>query len=677
MHANRVRRTKSQRYFHLALAVCLVVILATAGAIQLYRAGTTGNRSPAAGATAHGKQVCGRSILDSPYSYHGAPGSYPSGKKGLPTYGTPGSDFPDDTAGIVLPTGTRDYPSYDLRPDTVYYLLPGTYTGSIMADRNDAFVGGRYHGRRTVLSGNYAATKAWAIDSNVSAGDQPDVKIEYLTIEKFAPGGNAAAINQESNTRWTIRYNTVTLNVPGAGVILGADNVLQFNCLTLNGQYGFQAVATNPWGKDSLTGGPYDLTVKDNEISYNDTCDFSGTLTNRSIGWSGHDPVPAPYRNPRCGKVTPDGNQGGFKLWQTDGVTIKGNYIHDNWGPGAWADTNNANTTFTGNTITHNEAEGIVEEISYNFSITGNYLADNDWTDGLGNSGFPQPAIYVSESGSDTTFGGVPACPEPSCTGQGSYPGQSVISGNILVNNGGSIFLWQNSNRHCGDGYDGVCTLAGGRSGPFTLSSCAANLPTASVSTTTYAGRRTGLPPADWWDGCQWRTANVSVTHNVIWFNPADIAHCNPVDWPACGAGGIFSEYGSPSRPVPSWVVPTQLTFFQHDYWADNTYNGPSTFYAWNQGNGDNPVSWSDWNDSAAKGNKCGSPASGRADTAPARSARTPGAPTTARPAPRGRSRYTLGQPGSSGQIAGRGCIRAPAPRILWCGWGSAPPGLT
>ena len=27
-------------------------------------------------------------------------------------------------------------------------------------------------------------------------------------------------------------------------------------------------------------------------------------------------------------------------------MTIKDNYIHNNWGPGVWADTDNANTTY-------------------------------------------------------------------------------------------------------------------------------------------------------------------------------------------------------------------------------------------------------------------------------------------------------------------------------------------
>ncbi len=320
--------------------------------------------------------------------------------------------------------------------------------------------------------------------------------------------------------------------------------------------------------------------------------------------------MPVRYRNPHCGTVTPDGNEGGFKLWQTDGVTIKDNYIHNNWGPGVWADTDNANTTFAGNTITANDGPAIIEEISYNFAITDNYMADNGWAEGLGNPGFPTPAIYVSQSGSDTMFGGVSACPEASCARQASYSNQSVISGNTFVNNGGNVFLWQNSDRFCSAGFDNACTLAGDRnSAPFTMSSCKSNLPSTVINTTQEAGRPTGSPSRDWWYGCMWWTSNVRVTGNTIDFNPADIVHCNQTAWPDCGAGGIFAEYGSslPYNRSGGWIIPSQLTFFENDAWADNVYNGPSTFYAWNQGNGDNPVSWADWIGEVSKGNKCSS----------------------------------------------------------------------
>jgi hypothetical protein len=605
----------NRRLLGYSILGCLVLILAFAGFLQVRNSSHTAGGAPkptdgvshAVGAApSSGTRVCGQQILDSPYTYDGAAGNYSNGKPGLPTYGTRGSDFPQDTAGVVLPRGVNNYLSYQLKPDTVYYLLPGIHSGGIQADTNDAFVGGLSGGTRTVLTGNYDAGN-YAIDSNSSNGNQSGVTIEYLTIEKYRPNPDAGAINQETNTGWNIRYNTITLNVPGAGVMAGAGNTLKDNCLTLNGQYGFQSTDTNGFGSDSRTGGPYDVTIEGNEVSFNDTCDFSGLMKNSAIGWSNYDPVPRQYRNPECGNVVGDGNQGGFKLWQTDGVTIEDNYVHNNWGPGGWADTDNANTTWRGNTITENEGQAIIEEISYNFSITDNYIADNDWVDGLNNPDFPQPAIYISESGSDTAFGGVPACPEPTCSDQKSYPNQSVISGNTLVDNGGSIFLWQNSNRYCSDGFDAPCTLVGnGRIAPFTGSTCKANIPSSSVNTSTYVGDKTGSPAEDWWDACMWRTENVKVTHNMIDFNPADIMDCNSAAWPDCGAGGIFSEYGSPPNHGPGWVVGTELTFFQNDMWSDNTYRGPSIFFAWNQGN---LVSWADWTGSVSNGDKCSSPA--------------------------------------------------------------------
>jgi Right handed beta helix region len=593
-------------------AAFLVIVLALVGVRSILR-GSYGNpdnpaasRKGVAVAIPAGMAVCGKPILDSPYDYDGAPGPYASGTPGLPTYGKPGTDFPKDDGGVIIPLGKNEYQNWQLSPNTVYYLLPGTHVGSFSANTNDSFVGGLSDGKPTILSGGYKGD-AWGIDSDSSMGDQPGVTIEYLTIEKYLPPVDQGAINQDTNTGWTISYNTITLNVPGAGAMLGSDNTLKDNCMTLNGQYGFQS----PGGyvSDPLTGGAHNILVQGNEISYNDTCDLEGTLSNSTIHWHNYNPVPAKFRNPECGDVSGDGDQGGFKLWQTNGVTIKENYIHDNWGPGGWADTDNANTNWTGNTITNNDGAGIIEEISYNFSITNNLLVSNNAVDGLGNPGFPSPAIYISESGSDTRFGGVPACSQPACSAHGHYISQSVIRDNQMVDNGGNIFLWQNSNRYCSDQFDNSCTLVDhALRGPFTKSACNANLPSAALNTATYVGDKTGSPPEDWYDGCMWKTENVEVTRNVIDFNPADLPHCNKTDWPACGAGGIFSEYGGTRNAPGEWATATDLTFFQGNHWSDNTYNGPSTFWAWNQGNGDNPVTWQDWVGDVAKGDKCSSP---------------------------------------------------------------------
>ena len=119
--------TASNRLLGSAVASCLILFVAFAG-IQFFprhppaRTGATGSDD-----SFKGKPVCGQPVLKSPFSYDGPAGTYASGTPGLPTYGTAKSDFPHATAGVVIPTGTHNYLSYKLKPDTVYYLLPGTH----------------------------------------------------------------------------------------------------------------------------------------------------------------------------------------------------------------------------------------------------------------------------------------------------------------------------------------------------------------------------------------------------------------------------------------------------------------------------------------------------------------------------------------------------------------------
>ena len=207
-------------------------------------------------------------------------------------------------------------------------------------------------------------------------------------------------------------------------------------------------------------------------------------------------------------------------------------------------------------------------------------------------------------------FGGVPACPEASCSGQDSYTSQSVISGNTFVNNGGNVFLWQNSDRYCSAGFDNVCTLVGGgRSGPFTMSACKSNLRSASINTTTYArgNDRVGF------------AGLVGRLHVVDGKREGHPEHHrlqpsgNRALQQDClarlrGRGDFRGIRSSPPYNRPGgWAILSQVTFFENDTWSDNVYNGPSTFYAWNQGNGNNPVSWADWTGEVSKGDKCSS----------------------------------------------------------------------
>ena len=143
--------------------------------------------------------------------------------------------------------------------------------------------------------------------------------------------------------------------------------------------------------------------------------------------------------------------------------------------------------------------------------------------------------------------------------------------------------------------------------GTFTISACKKNISTASVDTTDLQRQEDRIPLGGLVGRLFEKAKNVSVTRNIIDFNRASIMHCVRTTWPACGANGIFSEYGSPPNKEPGWIVATELTFWQNNKWSDNLYNGPSIFYGWNQGNGDNPVSWADWSGNTTNGDKCGS----------------------------------------------------------------------
>ena len=89
-------------------------------------------------------------------------------------------------------------------------------------------------------------------------------------------------------------------------------------------------------------------------------------------------------------------------LERTNGATITDNYIHDNENVGVWADTDNSGINISGNYISNNYAEGVMYEISYNSLITDNTFIRQRLGAWPAESRFPDRAIYISESGSDS-----------------------------------------------------------------------------------------------------------------------------------------------------------------------------------------------------------------------------------------------------------------------------------
>ncbi len=419
-----------------------------------------------------------------------------------------------------------------LPASTTYWFAPGTHTlgsgefGQIDASNSDTFIGAP----GAIINGQ---------DKNdyAIAGSGTAVTIEYLTIENFTAPQQEGVVNENLSEGWTVENSTIENNPDGAGVIVDSNGVLNDDCLTENGQYGFQTYS----GSDSVP--VTNLTITNNEISYNDTrnYDTDGTGT--------------------CGCT------GGAKFWNDLGATVTGNYIHDNESVGLWMDTNNTGFNISDNYFSHNWDVGIQYEISYNVSITDNTFVDNAWVAGPNNPG--TGAIEVNNSGSDSRV-------------SGPYGAQSVISGNVLTDNWGGIDIYDDADRFCGTQSDNsstdYCTLVAPST--YNLSSCTAH-DTASA---------TPSQNPDYYDNCRWKSQNILVTDNTINLTPANIgSDCTAAN--GCGFVGVYSEWGT-IAPYSGYAIPLALVNSQNVVFSDNTYNGPLVFDSMYQGS---TVSWAQW----------------------------------------------------------------------------------
>ena len=107
-------------------------------------------------------------------------------------------------------------------------------------------------------------------------GDQDlsdeNVAIEYLTIENFNPNQGGGAVNGNGDNGWTEKYDLMKDNSPGAAMMLGGDNVVADNCLTQNGEYGFNGYSfvDGTFGS-TFSGGATNITFTGNDVSDNNT----------------------------------------------------------------------------------------------------------------------------------------------------------------------------------------------------------------------------------------------------------------------------------------------------------------------------------------------------------------------------------------------------------------------
>ena len=92
---------------------------------------------------------------------------------------------------------------------------------------------------------------------------------------------------------------------------------------------------------------------------------------------------------------------GGTKFVGSDGMIVRGNEVHDNYGAGLWWDGFNRNAQVYGNVISNNRNWGIFWELSYGGTkIHDNTLTDNGLGDGTANWGANVQLLVSTSDGS-------------------------------------------------------------------------------------------------------------------------------------------------------------------------------------------------------------------------------------------------------------------------------------
>jgi hypothetical protein len=430
---------------------------------------------------------------------------------------------------VVVPAGDNASVDFSL-PGKTYWFAPGIHTlgpgqySQIGPADSSRFVGAP----GAVLDGRKVNRYAFG-------GRAHSVVIEYLTIQNFGPEGdnnNEGVVNHDSGTNWTVRYNTIRRNA-GAGLMIGAGNVVRSNCLTRNGQYGFNGYSAS---------GPVDVILADNEISYNNTYDWEA-------------------------KIEGCGCTGGGKFWSVEGAVVTGNYVHHNRGVGLWADNNNRGFLFARNYIADNDDVGLMYETSYNAAIRHNTIVRNGLVGGPRNPGFPTGGIYISESGADPRV-------------RTAFRSALEIEHNLLEDNWAGIVLWENADRYCGSPANtstGECTLV--NPDVVTVDSCSP----------------ANIDKEPYYSDCRWKTQNVKIHDNVFAQSRASKRQdCDYLD--GCGVMAVISNYGTyPDwSPYQGRTVQKAITFEQNNTFYDNTYRGAWGFMAFETGDVKTFAAWRD-----------------------------------------------------------------------------------
>jgi parallel beta-helix repeat protein len=282
-------------------------------------------------------------------------------------------------SGVPIPVGSSIQSYVDSHPDgTTFVLRSGVHHGQrIKPKTGQVFVGEP----GAILDGDGA--------DFAFRGTAANITIRNLIIEDYAPGAQMGAIKggghsrEESTEGWTIEGCEIRYN-EGGGIRTGNRMRVLNNKVHHNSQIGMVGMGDG-------------LLVEGNEIAYNNW------EKKFAYGWEA----------------------GGTKFVRTDGLIVRNNWSHHNWGPGLWTDIDNINVTYEGNLVEDNADSGIFHEISYRGVIRNNTVRRNgydragDWAYGAGILVAHSPDVEVHGNVLENNMNGIMAIQQD--RGSGGY----------------------------------------------------------------------------------------------------------------------------------------------------------------------------------------------------------------------------------------------------------------
>jgi hypothetical protein len=192
------------------------------------------------------------------------------------------------------------------------------------------------------------------IDHSFISSHANNVVIEGFEIRNYAAPAQRGAIERLSPDDWfndpiwgpggwTVRKVWVHHNA-GAGIVLSRDGArIEKSVIEYNGQIGVK------------------ILFGSNQVVVGNTIRFNNPDRSYDPSWEA----------------------GGTKFWDTRNLTVTANIVHDNQGPGLWADFNNENWRVEFNTVFSNSGAGIFHEIGRSAVIRENTIINNGHVDGV------------------------------------------------------------------------------------------------------------------------------------------------------------------------------------------------------------------------------------------------------------------------------------------------------